>query len=71
MGAERPVSARLVGAYARPDKIGLAAAAARAWTWPVVNHKEKAMSLSVPKIAPAAVILIGALGLGGCATKTF
>lgn len=29
------------------------------------------MSLSVPKIAPAAVILIGALGLGGCATKTF
>ena len=29
------------------------------------------MSLSVTKIAPAAVILVGALGLGGCATKGY
>jgi outer membrane murein-binding lipoprotein Lpp len=29
------------------------------------------MSRSVPKIAPVAVLLVGALGLGGCATKGF
>ncbi|UIJ44114.1 hypothetical protein LZK98_13630 [Sphingomonas cannabina] len=29
------------------------------------------MSAYVTKLAPAAVILIGALGLGGCATKGF
>jgi methyl-accepting chemotaxis protein len=30
-----------------------------------------AMTQSVMKIAPAAVLLVGALGLGGCATKGF
>ena len=29
------------------------------------------MSLSVTKMAPAAVILVAALGLGGCATKGY
>ena len=29
------------------------------------------MSPSVTKLTPAAVILIGALGLGGCATKSY
>lgn len=29
------------------------------------------MSPSVTKLAPAVVILVGALGLGGCATKGF
>lgn len=29
------------------------------------------MSRSVMKIAPAALVLVGALGLGGCATKGF
>jgi len=29
------------------------------------------MSPSVTKIAPAALLLVGALSLGGCATKTF
>ena len=36
-----------------------------------VNHWKKAMSQSSRKIAPAVAILVGALGLGGCATKGF
>ena len=29
------------------------------------------MSASVTKMVPAAVILLGAMGLGGCATKSY
>ena len=42
-----------------------------AWVVRFVNYWKNAMSLSVTKIAPAAVILVGALGLGGCATKGY
>jgi BMFP domain-containing protein YqiC len=37
----------------------------------IVNHWKNAMTPSVTKIAPAVVILIGAMGLGGCATKGY
>jgi outer membrane murein-binding lipoprotein Lpp len=36
-----------------------------------IKHWENAMSPSVKKIAPAVVVLVGALSLGGCATKGF
>jgi outer membrane murein-binding lipoprotein Lpp len=42
-----------------------------AWIACPVNHWKSAMFASVPKIAPAAVILLAAMGLGGCATKSY
>jgi chromosome segregation ATPase len=39
--------------------------------WTVINHWIKAMTPTVTKIAPAVMILVGAMSLGGCATKGF
>jgi len=44
---------------------------ARIWAVPFVNYWKNAMSPSVTRIAPAFVIMVGALGLGGCATKSY
>ena len=41
------------------------------WLQIVSIIRENAMSPSVTKLAPVAVILVGALGLGGCATKAY
>jgi outer membrane murein-binding lipoprotein Lpp len=38
---------------------------------PVVNNRKIAMSLSVSKLAPVVVILVGGVALSGCATKSF
>lgn len=37
----------------------------------IVNYWKNHMSPTVAKTAPALVILVGALGLGGCATKGY
>lgn len=43
-----------------------------AWAVRLVNHWEECVMLaSVTKTAPAAVMLLGAMGLGGCATKSY
>ena len=39
--------------------------------WTVINHWIKAMTPTVTKIAPAVMNLVGAMSLGGCATKGF
>ena len=39
--------------------------------WGIVNYWKNHMSPTVTKMAPALVILVGALGLGGCATKGY
>ena len=37
----------------------------------LVNNERKNMSRSVYKLAPAVVLLVGAVGLGGCASKSY
>jgi murein lipoprotein len=44
---------------------------ARLWAVQFANYGKNAMSPSVKKIAPAMLVLVGAMSLGGCATKDF
>ena len=36
-----------------------------------LTSRERMMTLSLTKLAPVAMVLVGSLGLGGCATKGF
>jgi outer membrane murein-binding lipoprotein Lpp len=57
---------------AQPDRIGIVGTPALSLgcaTWLIIERKN--MSPTVYKRIPAAVILVGAIGLGGCASKSY
>jgi murein lipoprotein len=61
----------LNGEDAQPNRFGLLEPDRSAWIlFPLVNDWKKTMSRFV-KLAPLAVILVGSVGLGGCASKSF
>jgi len=61
----------LTRADAQPDKIDLLEPERSAWVCAAYNYRENMMLPSVKKLAPVALILVGTVGLGGCATKGY
>jgi murein lipoprotein len=53
-----------------PPESGLLELERRCWLLRRLTTKEKTMSRSVSKLFPV-VVLVGAVGLGGCASKSF